>query len=298
MTYITVEETLKAFDLPDGLVPELLMSQMLLTGASIPTVWLGLVSETSELVGKDGTTIKIPFMTAMTALTETADNVEDDAFSFTVADPTVTKLDISVLDLVYCAFQLSRILIEDCPSIDWLRAILTSAGSAIMNYMNADIRDTFTVASGTETASCTSLSYSEVIDARAKLETSGWLVGDDTAFLVVSVANKNILLKENTYVSSQRYTISDLDNLVEGEIGMFAGCRVVVDPALEDDIAFIIAGHERLGAVSLIVWKRHLQMKSEARERKEKDFFVETARYKFAIVQPLGICIITISSTP
>jgi hypothetical protein len=51
MKNITIEETLKADDLPDGMVPELLMSQMLLTGASIPTVWLSLVQETSELVG-------------------------------------------------------------------------------------------------------------------------------------------------------------------------------------------------------------------------------------------------------
>jgi len=293
---ITIEETLKADDLPEGMVPELLMSQMLLTGAQIPTVWLSLVQETSELVGKDGTTIHIPFMSAMSATADTAINVEDDAFSFSVEDPTITKLDISVLDLLYCAFQLSRILLEDVPSIDWVRSILANAGRAIMTYMNADIRDTISIAGGTETYSCEALSYSDVIDARAKLETSGWLVGDDTAYLVVSVANKNILLKENTYVAPERYTVSDLESMVEGEIGMFAGCRVVVDPELDDNIAFIIAGHERLGAVSLIVWKRKLQLKTEPRERKEKDFFVQTCRYKYAVVQPEGIVHITLST--
>jgi hypothetical protein len=235
-------------------------------------------------------------MSAMSATSDTAPNVEDDTFSFSVADPTITKLDISVLNLVYCAFQLSRIIMEDCVSIDWVRVILANAGSAILTFMNADIRDTISVAGGTETYSCEALSYSDVIDARAKLETSGWLVGDDTAFLVVSVANKNVLLKENTYIASERYTVADLDSMVEGEIGMFAGCRVVVDPELDDNIAFIIAGHERLGAVSLIVWKRHLQTKSEPRERKEKDFFVQTCRYKYAVVQPLGIVNISIST--
>jgi len=297
--YITIEETLSSDSLPPEMLPHLLLSQMLLTGARKPMVWLSLVTENTELVGKDGTTIKIPAMTQISATTESAPDVEADEFAgFTVSDPEMTTVDISVADLVYCSFKLTKILLEDNVSIDYVQKVLANAKSAVLETMNYDIRTLVQAASGTETATIDAFSYKNILDARAKLENSGWLIGDDSAVLVINVANKNLLLTDKDFVPSERFTASQIEDMVDGAVGLYAGCQVVVDVDLEDNEGYILATHGRLGVVVALVYKREIQTDSQQFQMQEKTQTAVTTRYKPAVVQPLGIVKISVSSSP
>ena len=223
--FITIEETLGASSLPAEMLPHLLLGEMVLTGARKPNVWINLVSENTSLIGKDGTVLKIPKMSQLGSSTETADNVEDDAFEgFEVSDPTMTTVDITVADLVYCSFKLSKILLEDNPSIDYIRQVLANAKGAVTEKINYDIRTVVQAAMGTETQTIDAFSYANVLLAREKLENSGWLIGDDAAVLVVSVKSKNALLTDKDFVPSERFTTAQISKMVDGSVGLYAGC--------------------------------------------------------------------------
>jgi len=296
---ITIEETLGSSSLPEGMLPHLLLGSMVLTSARKPNVWLNLVFENTDLIGKDGTVLKIPKMTQLGASTEPADNIEDDDFSgFQVADPTMTTVDIAVADLVYCSFKLSKILLEDNPSIDYVNTVLSNAKEAVLTKMNYDIRSVVQAAMGTETQTIDAFSYANVLLAREKLENSGWLIGDDSAVLVVSVKSKNALLTDKDFVPSERFTTAQVNKMVDGSVGLYADCYVVVDPDLTDVEGYIMATHGRLGPVVDVVYKRLINTATQEFAMVEKTQSAVTTRYKAAVVQPLGIVKITVSSSP
>lgn len=141
--YYTIEETLNSVDLPEGLLPHLLYPKVL-EGARKAQVYLGMASEDDSLVGKDGTTIKFVKSTQISAGDVDADTFEANP-SFTDADPTITQLDVSVTKQQSVKFSLSKILMENLPSVNMDLVQLQNAANAMVEKLNADIRDVVAV---------------------------------------------------------------------------------------------------------------------------------------------------------
>jgi len=295
--YITVEETLTSGDLPEAILPHLLASEVL-EGARIPLVWSQFMKDNYDLIGKDGTVLKFMKSTQIGATDVDADTFEASP-SFSLTEPTLTALAVTVTELMYCAFAVSKKLTEDLTTIDIVRYMLQSAGKAIVEKLNEDIRDLFITASGCETFSTDTLSYDNVIDSKEKLKNSGWVQGD-LPFLVIAPCEESELVKDSTkFTDSIRYSMGDLTKMVDGEIGIYAGCRVIVDPSLKNEsYAFIIASTDEFGSKAEVVWKRRLQTNTEYSAKTEETFTVLTARYVCAMLQPKHFVRISISVTP
>jgi len=181
-----------------------------------------------------------------------------------------------------------------------VRYMLQAAGKAIVEKLNSDSRDLFIASEGCETFSTDTLTYENIIDATEKLENSGWVQSGDRPFLVIAPCEKNVLAKDTTsFTNPIRYSMSDISKMVDGEVGLYAGCRVVVDPSLKaEGYAFIISDSDAFGSKAEVVWKRRLTTNTEYSAKTEETFTVLTARYVCAMLQASHYVRISISATP
>jgi hypothetical protein len=292
---ITIEETLSSVDLPVGLLPFLLYPAVL-EGPRKATVYIGLAQEDSSLVGTDGTVLKIPFTTQFGATDVDADTFEG-APTFSESDPTISKLDVSVTKQQYVKFSLSKILMENVPSLKMDLVQLQNAANAMVEKLNADISDVVAVGA-TQYGTTTALTYGDVIDAKAAMKTAGVIQSGDTPYLIVSPNLEAVLLKDDQFISSARYTIGDLNQMVDGEVGKYAGCRVIVDPFGDDDVVYIVPSIVDFGAFLMLVWKRKFTTETEYQMLAQKTHYLKTARYTCAMVQAALVGKIVISASP
>ncbi|NWG11184.1 hypothetical protein HXY33_05490 [Candidatus Bathyarchaeota archaeon] len=294
--YITIEETLTSDGLPEGFAPFLLLSELLWAEPVEPTVWLDLViAEDASLVGKDGTIIKIPKYGRTQSVYSTPAATFEASPSFTYSDLTITSLPIEVVDLIYVASKISKILTEDVVSIDWIRLTLQEAGVAIKLALNAEIRDLFISSEGTHFQEESAIiTYGDIIDGLKTLKVAKWFA--DEWFLIISPEVEASLLKDTMFISTERYTTAELESMVDGEVGKFAGCRVVVDVGLEDTgFGFIVAPEH---APALLVWKRKIESESVYKAEVQETWCYTTARYKLAMVKPSSVLKFAMTSTP
>lgn len=299
---ITIEETLTALAIDTALTvgPYLLFSEIF-EGARRPLVWLTLVREDFSLIGVAGRTIKFLTATHLSASSDDEANVL--ATGMGAADKTFTDADLEVTDPIWCATELTDILLEDYPNIDWLRLNLRNMGAAVMEFLDDSVFDVFSGASGVTTHSTVAgLTYGEVVDALAKMENTNWTADEgNTPFLIVAPETAAALLKDTDFVDARRYTTYELSRMVEGEIGMYAGCRILKSVLLDGyDHAYIVFPNDgKNGPVALLAWKRRMTVKNERSELKGYAYYVASIRANSAVVQPLGICRITlITGTP
>ena len=299
-----ISEVLEFKDLPSELRMKV-VSEEIIEGARLPLLFTQVFNQES-LVGKDG---RIMYFIKATQLSASAiSDVSYDEPETTLAsglsfasEKTVTTVNVLVSDLIYCAGELSDVLSEDYPSVDWQRLTLKNMGLAIGEYIEGAIETVLESASGVVEKTVASISFGAVEDALAAMADNFWIASEDARpFLFVSPAEASYLLQDTTFVESRRYTTNDLEHMVDGEIGLYAGCRVMVHPALKDSsYAYIIFPSDtKYGTVGCLVWKRMLRTKSEYVIEKEKTQFLVSARVKFGVIQPLGICRIYISATP
>lgn len=291
----TIEETLNSVDLPAGLLPHLVYPKVL-EGARKAQVYLGMAQENSELVDNDGITIKFAKTTQFSGADGDADTFEGSP-SFSESDPTITKLDVSVTKQQYVKFSLSKILMENLPSVNMDLVQLQNAANAMVEKLNADIRDTVAVGA-TSYGSTDALTYGDIIDAKAEMKVAGVLKAGDTPYLIVSPANEAVLLKDTNFVDSSRYSVGDANQMVEGEIGKYAGCKVVVDPDGDDDVVYIIPSTVDFGVFLLVAWKRKFTTETEYEMLKQKTHYLKTARYTVAQIQSGFLGKLTISASP
>jgi len=304
MKSITIEEVLEFQDLPSELRRSV-VSEEIIEGARFPLIFSMLFSQES-MEGKDGRDfyfIKATQMAAfgITSSDETEPETTLDSGLTEATDKTITTLKVSITDLVYVYASLSDCLSEDYPSVDWTRLYLRNMGAAIGEYIEALIYTALAVASGVVTHSCASLAYGEIIDALAKMKDNYWLTdGDIVPYLVVAPSAEAAMLKDSDFVDTKRYTTKMLDNLMEGESGLYGGCRVFVHPYLNDKAyAFIIfPSGTKYGTVGLVLWKRPMRTKSQYEVETEQTKLVVSARLGFGIIQAKGICRITQTTTP
>lgn len=298
---ITVEETLAASNVVTALTtgPYLIYSEVL-EGARRPLVFLEVCEENFDLIGQNGNQIQFMKSTQLSATEATEATVI--STGQTAGDKTLSAVSVTVPNVIYSAVQLSDILKEDFPKVNWLRLHFRNMGKAVMEYLDADVYTVLAAASGVVTNTTTgTLDHGEVVDTLAKMENGDWITGGGiTPFLIIAPESKAGLLKDTTFVTTERYTTYEIANMVRGEIGKFAGCRVLTTSHLDGKAyCFIVfPNNTGNGPVVVIAWKRRLTIKNEYEALKAYTYFVTSIRAKPVVVQALGVAKITISTTP
>lgn len=296
---ITIEETLVASAIVTALSagPYLIYSEVF-EGARRPLVWLTLCKEDFSLIGVAGNVIKFMTATHLSASSDTEATVV--GTGMTADDKTITSASLTVANPIWSATQLSDILLEDYPNIDWLRLNLRNMGSAVMEYLDDSVFDVFSAASGVVTHSTSAgLTYSEVVDALADMENNSWIADETVSpFLIVAPETAAELLKDTSFVDARRYTTYEIARMVEGEIGMYAGCRILKSALLDGyDHAYIVFPNDgKNGPVALLAWKRRMTVRNERSELKGYAYYVASIRANSAVVQAKGVCRITLTT--
>jgi hypothetical protein len=316
MTEITIEETLTASTVVSGLgaTPFLIYSEVFELPRR-PLVFLTLPLEDFSLIGATGNTIRGMFLTHMYASTITEANLVNPSVGMVATTKGVSNWYVSVTDPIFSATNLSDILLEDFPNIEWVRLHLRNMGLAIMEYLDALIADTFEAGAGTTYSPSAGMGYSTVVLALAEMEEVNWVVDvANPPFLIVSPDCAAKMLQETQFLDSKRYTLYDLGRMMEGEIGMYAGCRVLKSPLLsgtgvggtpsdltqgEDKYAYIVFPNDTgRGPVCLMAWKRRLETRNFYWTQWAYTYYVSSVRVKPVLVQSTGVCKIELGDTP
>lgn len=296
---ITIEETLMADSMiAAGFAPFLIYSEVM-EGARRPLVFLEVVKEDFSLIGADGRTIEVPTATQLSASEDTETNV---ASGMSASDKTISTITITATNIIFCATEVTDAFQEEYPSLDIIRLNLRNMGSAVMEKIDANIRDVLAAGYGVY-SSVTTLNYDALVDALATMKDNSW-IADPTnpPFLLISPMQEKVFLKDTKFVETPRFYSGDA-SLLHGEAGVLAGCRVLVTPALKkvgaQSYALIVfPPNYKYGPSIVFAWKRRLRAKTERYESKEVQYTVVTARGKSGVVQSLGVQRIDITSTP
>lgn len=297
----TIEETLLSGSLPDDVIPHLLWAEFI-EGARKRQVFREPIKITTALAGQQGTKISVPYWsTRFSAGTISEANL--DTSGYTVSDPAVSDIDVSIGNEVYVAFRLSDILLEDQPNIQWLRLSLRDAGRAITEYEDAAIRDVMIAGVGFTQAAGTAgtLDYDDVVDllAQHKAATAGgWFPDDIAPFLYTNPAQEADLLKDTRFYESERYAVGSLPELGKAadmvKERIFAGCRVRVTDGMTAALALVVfPTHPQFGTVFLHAVKRPLTIKTDREGLYGRDLFVSSKRYGGSVIQSAGIGLIS-----
>jgi len=304
---VTIEETLAGGDVDTALTtaPYMIYAEVL-EGARRPLALLQVVGENFDLVGATGHTVKILKATQLSATEASEATILGDT-GMSSGDKTMSAVTIEVPNVIYSAVQLSDMLAEEYPKIDWLRLHLRNMGKAVMEYLEKLVKDALVAATVDKVAGSDSgkICYSDIVKALAVKKNADWIPDPaNPPFLVVSPDIAANLLKDTTFVSTERYTTGDLSKMVAGEIGRYAGCRVLESSLLNEagdtgtDLAFIIFPREANGPVIDIFWKRRLTVKNEYEAKHAYTYFVTSIRAKPAVIQAKGICKLTTTVSP
>jgi len=295
----TIEETLAGTDVDTALAnaPYLIYSEVL-EGARRPLAFLQVALEDFSLIGVTGDTIQFIKSTQLSA---TSSNEAAVLAGMASADKTLSAVTVSATNTVWAATQLSDYLREDFPKINWVRLHLRNMGKAVMEYLDADVYTVLAAASGMVTHSCTTLDYDEIVDALAKMENNNWIADErNPPYLIVAPESASGMLKDTDFMDTRRYTTYELSRLVQGEIGLYGGCRVLKTSHLDGKVnAYIVfPSNTELGPVVVIAWKRRIKVVNEYEASKGYTYFNTSIRAKPVVVQVLGMCEITLSTTP
>lgn len=301
---VSVEETLEYNDLPSEL-KLWVISDEIIEGARLPLIFVQLLKEDHSLIGKVGRRLVFPTATQLSAtgISTLTDSENPEKFlannDYTVTDKTISRVNVDVTMLVYCAVEVSDVLLEDMPAIDWVRLNLRNAGKAIGEYMESAAKTLFEVGRG-YVHNCATLTYGEIIDAKATMKNSYWIPEGFSPYLIISPDAEAVLLKNSDYITTERYTAGQIATMVQGESGQYAGCHVLVSPLLDatGDAFIIFPNGTKYGTVSVLVWKRTLRVKSDYEIDDEVTKYVSSVRYGLGIVQSGGVLLFQVSSSP
>jgi hypothetical protein len=299
MVKITIEETLASSNVTSALTnsPYLIYSEVL-EGARRPLVFLQVVKEIKDLIGTTGN--RYQFLSA--SQRSASKTTESSMLSSGMAsgDKSLSAIDVSVTDVIYCAAQLSDFLKEDYPNINWIQMNMQNMGKAVMEYLDALVYSTIHAASGTETFTATSLGYDEIVDALTEAKDEDWIPdAANPPFLIMSAGAAGGIVKDSTFVSTERYTTANVARMVAGETGLIAGCRVMETSLLAGKPdAYIVFPDSFGGPVVALIWKRELKVTNIYVPQNGYTYFNTSIRAIPVVVQAKGIVKIRIATSP
>lgn len=295
---ITIQEVLESADVNYG---AFLIYNEVLEGARRPLVFFETVSEDFSLIGAMGNTIYVPTATQLTATKLTA-SIEDtiSGSGFSAVDKTISKVTISVTSFIYSCVSMTDILKEDYPNIDWMRLNLHNMGKAVYEQIDADIQTVLAAGYGVYEAVAT-LDYTALTNGLAKMANNKWMLDpSNPPFLIISPQEAAVLVQDTRFLVTDRYYNGVNPDALEGEKGVYAGCRVLVTPLLAGlGRAFIaFPPNFKWGPVAMLAWKRQMRVREQRYEDKELSILATTARCTPVVIQNLGIMRFDITTTP
>lgn len=297
MAKIKIQEVLESANVNYG---AFLIYSEVIEGARRPLVFFDTVSEDFSLIGSTGTQIYVPTSTQLTA-TKLTSTIEDTIVSgFSVSNKTISKVTVNVSTFIYSAISMTDILKEDYPNIDWLRLHLHNMGKAVMEQVDADIESAYAAGYGVYSA-VSSLDYTAVTNALASMANNRWMAeADNPPFLIISPAAAAVLVQDSRFLLSERYYAGLTPQSLEGEMGRYAGCKVLQTPLLASTgRAYIVfPPNFKWGPVTILAWKRKMRVREQRYEDKELSIFTTTARVTPVVIQSKGILRFDITSTP
>jgi len=297
MGKIKIQEVLESADVNYG---AFLIYSEVIEGARRPLVFFDTVTEDFSLIGSTGTQIYVPTSTQLTA-TKLTSTIEDTISSgFTVANKTISKVLVLVSTFVYSSISLTDILKEDYPNIDWLRLHLHNMGKAVMEQIDADIDSLYSAGMGI-TNTVASCNYVAVTNTLAIMAAGKWMAEpDNPPFLIVGPDVAAKLVQDTLFILTERFYAGLTPQSLEGEVGRFAGCKVLQTPLLAGTgVSYIVfPPNFKWGPVSILAWKRKMRVREQRYEDKELSIFATTTRYQPVVIQAAGIAKIVETSTP
>lgn len=292
-----VEETLKAGDLPADVIPHMVWQDIVM-GTRKRITFLEGYEQTDRLIGAMGTKISVPILsTRFSAGTISESSL--DTSGYTVSDPTVTDVDITIGNQVYVAARLSDILKEDQPAYNWVRTILQDMGRAIAEYKDAALRDTLLAGAGNTQAAGTagSLEFDDVINVLALCKNDSFFPEDGTPLLFLAPNQEADLIKDTRYYDSKRYQMGDLPMLAanrEAPEPVYASCHVRVSDNMTDALALVVfPPNHKFAPIAIHATKRRLTVKSDNEVLYGRELWVASIRYGQAVIQANGVGLIT-----
>jgi hypothetical protein len=297
MVKINIQEVLESADVNYG---AFLIYSEVIEGARRPLVFFDTVTEDFSLIGSTGVQIYVPTSTQLTA-TKLTSTIEDTISSgFTVANKMISKILVAVSTFVYSSISLTDILKEDYPNIDWLRLHLHNMGKAVMEQIDADIDSLYSAGMGI-TNTVASCDYVAVTNTLAIMAAGKWMAEpDNPPFLIIGPDVAAKLVQDTRFILTERFYAGLTPQSLEGEVGRFAGCKVLQTPLLAGTgISYIVfPPNFKWGPVAVLAWKRKMRVREQRYEDKELSIFATTARYQPVVIQAAGIAKIAETSTP
>jgi len=296
---IYVEETLTSGAIPAVLKPNLVYGEIMF-GSRRPLAFLQAVREDSSLIGVDSTAIQIEVDSQLSATSASESTI--DASGYTAVEPSVTNVAVTIGNEVYSAFRLSKTLMEDKPSVDWVRNTLRNAGLAVMEYLDSAIRDcliagaytTYPMAAGGTTT------YADLTGAVQGMKSLHWYPEEGNPFMCF-LANQPVgdIMGSTTFVSSERYTAGSLDKIVDGEVGKIAGMKVLETSNWSQSgsgpyLGLVVAPPtHKFGPSTILAWKRKMDVASRAYEDFARTVYIVSARYGMGVVNSKAITLLS-----
>lgn len=290
---VTFEETnytLLTSDLSDtcDLIPVIIWKEINM-GATWKFVFMQAVEITDILVGVDGNSICVPYLSRNpfgvgAPYARTISESSLDSSGYTKDKLSVNTITLELDDIVYLATRISDVVQEDSPSLGWVKASLMKMGEGIAYYLDAAIRDAFVAGAGGLVTAATlgTLSYDDVVDAVALLKVAGYWAEDGEYLLFVNAAQEADLVKDTRFTDTARYSTASIP--LQGETGRYASCRCLVTdiPMAWGDVAYALVvapPSNKYGPAALFAWKRHIKQESWRDEQEGRDVYLLSCRY-------------------
>jgi len=285
---VTFEETnytLMTSDLSDtcDLIPVIIWKEINL-GATYKFVFMQAVEVTDILVGVDGNSICVPYLSRdeFTARSITEAALDSGGYVKDILAPETILIEIG--DIIYNATRISDVVMEDSPSLGWVRASLQKMGQAIALRIDEDIRDALVAGAGNFAAAILvgTLSYDDVVDAVASLKGNGYWGEDGTYLLFVNAAQEADLVKDTRFTDTARYSSANIP--LQGEAGKFASCRCLVTDITMAwgavAYALVVAPPtNKYGPAAMFAWKRHVKQEAWRDEQEGRAVYLLSCRY-------------------
>jgi len=284
MSYQQIEEVLKSSDVDSDLMQFIVWSDVL-EGARAALVAEQVIYVDKRLIGRDGNSIRVPHATQLSASTK------GEGEEMTTSDKTISASVITIDTKVYSAVALTKELLEDFPSIDWIRLQFRNMGRAVQEYIDSAILTLLIANAGLTMAPTVAgtFDYDDIIDAVKYMAQYDYRA----RWLIVNPAKSADLLKDDKFINaqSQYYRFS---NLLTGEIGEFAGVRVLETTQIAATrCLMLIDPYDTDGPNAIIAYKRDLTVTSDTDADFDQTRWYTTARIGMNVVRPTGILLIS-----
>jgi len=302
---ITIEETLAAGDIETALtVAPFLIYSEILEGARRPLVFLEVFKEDFSLVDAIGDILRyLRMKNYATAYEQSESTVISGMSAETWTSSDFEEAHVEVTKVFWAAREVSDYLKENYPQFDFIRLAFRDMGKSVMEALDSKCKDTLVAASGIETVNMGSdnITYADVVDAIAALKNVNWIPDPaNPPTLIIAPDMGAALLKDTLFITTERYTTAELANLVNGEIGRYAGCRVMETSLLDGTgYAFVIYPSDtELGPVCVMAWKRRLKVQTFYQPKYPYTYLNTNCRAMPVVVQPKGIVRLYTTASP